>query len=117
MCIVIFAWQVDPQYPLLVAANRDEFHHRPAEAARWRGDVLCGLDLVEGGTWLGVSRAGRFATVTNFREPIIEQQPANRSRGMLPLGFLQGEQTPLAYLQTITSEEHTSELQSRPHLV
>jgi len=105
MCIVIFAWQVDPQYPLLVAANRDEFHHRPAEAARWRGDVLCGLDLVAGGTWLGVSRAGRFATVTNFREPIIEQQPANRSRGMLPLGFLQGEQTPLAYLQTIEAEQ------------
>jgi uncharacterized protein with NRDE domain len=105
MCIVIFAWQVDPQYPLLVAANRDEFHHRPAEAARWRGDVLCGLDLVAGGTWLGVSRAGRFATVTNFREPIIEQKVASRSRGMLPLGFLQSEQTPLEYLQGIESQQ------------
>jgi uncharacterized protein with NRDE domain len=105
MCIVLFAWQVHDKYPLLVAANRDEFHHRPAEPARWRGDLLCGLDLVAGGTWLGISRAGRFAAVTNYREPIADRVPGNRSRGMLPLGFLEGELAPLEYLGRLQSEQ------------
>ncbi len=105
MCIVLFAWQVHADYPLIVAANRDEFHHRPAEPARWRGDLLCGLDLVAGGTWLGVTRDGRFAAVTNYREPIADRSPGNRSRGMLPLGFLQSELTPLAYLRTLEADQ------------
>ncbi|MDF1628606.1 MAG: NRDE family protein [Alcanivoracaceae bacterium] len=105
MCIVLFAWQVHDKHPLLVAANRDEFHHRPAEAARWRGDLLCGLDLAAGGTWLGISRAGRFAAVTNYREPIADRLPGNRSRGMLPMGFLESELAPLEYLQGLQSEQ------------
>lgn len=105
MCIVLFAWQQDAQYPLVVAANRDEFHHRPAEAVRWRGDILCGRDLVAGGTWLGVSRGGRFAAVTNFREPVADATPGNRSRGMLPLAFLEGTDTPEAYLKTLAPEQ------------
>lgn len=105
MCIVLFAWQVHDKHPLLVAANRDEFHHRPAEAARWRGDLLCGLDLVAGGTWLGVSRGGRFAAVTNYREPIADRMPGNRSRGMLPMGFLESELAPLEYLQRLQGEQ------------
>ncbi|MCC1495999.1 NRDE family protein [Alcanivorax sp. 1008] len=106
MCIVLFAWQVHDKHPLLVAANRDEFHHRPAEAARWRGDLLCGLDLAAGGTWLGVSRAGRFAAVTNYREPIADRLPGNRSRGMLPMGFLESELAPLEYLQGLQADQH-----------
>lgn len=105
MCIVLFAWQVDDKHPLLVAANRDEFHHRPAEPARWRGDLLCGLDLVAGGTWLGVSRGGRFAAVTNYREPIAYRLPGNRSRGMLPMGFLESELAPLEYLRRLQGEQ------------
>lgn len=105
MCIVLFAWQVHDKHPLLVAANRDEFHHRPAEAARWRGDLLCGLDLAAGGTWLGVSRAGRFAAVTNYREPIADRLPGNRSRGMLPMGFLESELAPLEYLQGLQADQ------------
>jgi uncharacterized protein with NRDE domain len=105
MCIVLFGWQSHPDYPLVVAANRDEFHHRPAEPARWRGDLLCGLDLVAGGTWLGISREGRFAAVTNYREPIAERMPGNRSRGMLPLGFLESTLAPLAYLDRLVPEQ------------
>lgn|SRR5690554_1509019 len=105
MCIVLFAWQTHADYPLVVAANRDEFHHRPAEPARWRGDLLCGLDLVAGGTWLGVSREGRFAAVTNYREPIADRTPGNRSRGMLPLGFLESELAPMDYLQGLVGEQ------------
>lgn len=105
MCIILFAWQQHPDYPLLVAANRDEFHHRPAEAARWRGDLLCGLDLAAGGTWLGVTHDRRFAAVTNYREPIQEQTPGNRSRGMLPMGFLDSDASPLSWLEKLVPNQ------------
>lgn len=105
MCIVLFAWQPQAPYPLVVAANRDEFHHRPAEPARWRGDQLCGLDLVGGGTWLGITRERRFAAVTNYREPISDSSSGNRSRGMLPSGFLASDLAPLDYLRSIEAEQ------------
>lgn len=105
MCIVLFQWQPDSDTPLILAANRDEFHARPAEAARWRGDIFCGLDLRAGGTWLGVSRDGRFATVTNYREPLEQQQPGNLSRGDLPLGFLQGTLSPQDYCQQVAKHQ------------
>lgn len=105
MCIILFAWQQPAQPALVVAANRDEFHHRPAEAARWRGDMLCGLDLVAGGTWLGLTRDGRFAAVTNYREPVTDRSQGNRSRGMLPMGFLQGGLSPEAYLDSLVPDQ------------
>lgn len=105
MCIILFAWQSHPEYPLVVAANRDEFHHRPAEAVRWRGDLLCGLDLASGGTWLGMTRGSRFAAVTNFREPIQDRTPGNRSRGMLPLGFLESDEAAPVWLERLKPEE------------
>ncbi len=108
MCIILFAWQSHPRYPLLVAANRDEFHHRPAEAARWRGGIFCGLDLSAGGTWLGVTRDGRFAAVTNFREPVAERvSDAARSRGDLPMQFLQGRESPSDYTARIADQQDT----------
>jgi uncharacterized protein with NRDE domain len=70
MCLILVAWHGHPSYPVVVAANRDEFHARPAEAARWWQDdphILAGRDLAAGGTWLGVTRDGRFAALTNFR--------------------------------------------------
>lgn len=105
MCIVVLGWQVHPDFPLVVAANRDEFHHRPAEPVRWRGDLLCGLDLAAGGTWLGVTNGGRFATVTNFREPIHDRAPGARSRGMLPLGFLDSNQAPGDWMAALVPEQ------------
>src|SRR5580698_6894912 len=72
MCLVLVVWRVHPRYPCLVAANRDEFHARPAAPARWWPDhpgILAGRDLEAGGTWLGLTRTGRFAALTNYRDP------------------------------------------------
>ena len=99
MCLIIFAHQHSPDYPLVVAANRDEFFPRPTQDADfWTADagpqqILAGKDLQAGGTWLGINREGRFAAVTNIRDPSQpEQKP--RSRGELPISFLSGQETP-----------------------
>lgn len=79
-----------PDYPLIVAANRDEFYDRPTAPAGFWDDapaVLAGRDLKAGGTWLGINRRGRFAAVTNYRQGQRER-PAPRSRGHLVSGFL-----------------------------
>jgi uncharacterized protein with NRDE domain len=71
MCLILIAWQAHPDYPLVVAANRDEFFARPSAAAAFWPEapqVLAGRDLEAGGTWLGISRAQRFAALTNYRE-------------------------------------------------
>jgi len=71
MCILLIAWKTDPEYPLIVAANRDEAYARPAIPARWWPEapqVLAGRDLKAGGTWMGVTRNGRFAALTNYWE-------------------------------------------------
>jgi uncharacterized protein with NRDE domain len=102
MCLILFAWRVHPRYPLVLAANRDEFHQRPTAAADFwpqRPALLAGRDLQAGGTWLGVTRAGRFAAVTNFREPLEPEVPLERSRGELVTNFLAGEQAPLTHAQ------------------
>jgi uncharacterized protein with NRDE domain len=70
MCLILVVWRRHPQYPCLIAANRDEFHSRAAEPAHWwhdRPQILAGRDLVAGGTWLGITSAGRFAALTNYR--------------------------------------------------
>ena len=70
MCLILLAWQAHPDYPLVVAANRDEFFVRPsAPAAFWTEapQVFAGRDLEAGGTWLGISRERRFAALTNYR--------------------------------------------------
>lgn len=90
MCLILVAWRAHPRYPCVVAANRDEFFGRPtAEADWWPGDstILAGRDLQAGGTWLGVSRRGRFAALTNFRDPARVNANAP-SRGALVTGFL-----------------------------
>ena len=84
MCIVLFDWQPDSATPLRMAANRDEFHARPAEPARWRGDIFCGLDLTAGGTWLGIHRNGSVAVVTNYREPTPADKAANAPGACCP---------------------------------
>lgn len=105
MCLITFAWQVHPDFPLLLAANRDEFHARPSRAARFWPEtpaVLAGRDLAAGGTWLGLSRQGRFAALTNYREP---QAPAGQySRGLLVSAFLQGHQSPWDYARHVHAQ-------------
>lgn len=96
MCVGVVAWRAHPRWTLLVAANRDEFHARPTAAlARWPGDeaIIAGRDLTAGGTWLGVSEAGRFAFVTNYR-PEGEMPPPRESRGALVTDWLTGRPTP-----------------------
>jgi len=100
MCLILVAWQLHARFPLVVAANRDEFYARPsAPAGPWpdHPEVLGGLDLEAGGTWLGVGPKGRFAAVTNVREPGVPK--GVRSRGELPRRFLVGEAPPAAYAQ------------------
>lgn len=90
MCLIVVAVGAAPDYPLIVAANRDERHARPATRAAWWPEVplLAGRDLEAGGTWLGVDRRGRFAAVTNIRDP--ERASGLRSRGSLVADFLAG---------------------------
>ncbi len=90
MCLALVAVTAHPRYPLVVAANRDEFHRRPAAVAHWwREGWLAGRDLLAGGTWLGVTPTGRWALVTNVREP-ARHDPAAPSRGALVPAFLRG---------------------------
>ena len=104
MCIILFSWQQHSDYPLVVTANRDEFHDRATEPAGWRGQVCCGLDGVAGGTWMGVTADGRFAALTNYREP--HEPDAPRSRGLLPYFFLRGDDTPVRFLEEVDAEQH-----------
>ncbi len=102
MCLIVLSWRVDPAHPLIVAANRDEFHARAAEpAAFWKDNpaILAGRDLEAGGTWMGVSRSERFAAVTNYRGG--RDANAAESRGALVAKFL---------LQSISPEEYVSKV-------
>jgi uncharacterized protein with NRDE domain len=102
MCLVLVAWQAHPRYPLVVAANRDEFYIRPsAPAGPWPEDprITAGLDLEAGGTWLGLREDGRFAAVTNVREPGVPK--GSHSRGRLPRDFLLGDRPPGDYAAAI----------------
>lgn len=71
MCLIVFAWNHHPKYKLIVAANRDEFYTRGTVAASfWENDpnILAGRDLKSGGTWMGVTKSGKWTAVTNYRD-------------------------------------------------
>ncbi len=105
MCLIVFAYRYHPQLPLVVAANRDEFHSRPSRRAGfWNLEtphpgLLAGQDLSQGGTWLGISRGGRFAAVTNFRTP--GSNTGTKSRGLLTREFLLGDLTAADYVASL----------------
>lgn len=102
MCLIVLARNYHPRYPLVVVANRDEFHHRSARQAGWWEEhpgVLGGRDLQAGGMWMGVNSAGRWAAVTNYREGVRETAP--RSRGDLPLHYLSAPQSTGEYLKAL----------------
>jgi uncharacterized protein with NRDE domain len=102
MCLIVLAWRAHPELPLIVAANRDEFHARPAAAAGFWEDqpeILAGRDLEARGTWMGVSRGGRFAAVTNYRG--AREPRAVESRGALVSRFLSNDHSPTAYVTAI----------------
>src|SRR5690606_22700378 len=102
MCLILLGWRARPGMTLAVAANRDEFHARPAApAAFWadRPDILAGRDLEAMGTWMGVSRSGRFAAVTNYRG--AREPSAAESRGALVTRFLEGGQPAADYVAAL----------------
>jgi uncharacterized protein with NRDE domain len=103
MCLILLAHRVHPEYPLVFAANRDEFYARPTAPAAWWEDapeLLAGRDLQAGGTWMGVTRSGRWAAVTNYRD-LPSERTGVRSRGELVSEFLRGHETPEAFLREI----------------
>lgn len=94
MCLLVFAWHSHPDYPLVLVGNRDEFYTRRTRPAAWWGQavsLLAGHDEEAGGTWLGITRRGRFAALTNVRAP-TERNPHAPSRGALVLSALQAPQ-------------------------
>jgi uncharacterized protein with NRDE domain len=95
MCLAIVALDAHPQYRVVIAANRDEFHARPAAPAHWwTSGMLAGQDLIGGGAWFGITRSGRWALVTNYREG-IPRDPDAPSRGKLVTGALLDPSPPL----------------------
>jgi uncharacterized protein with NRDE domain len=106
MCLILLAYDAHPRYRLILAANRDEFLSRPAASAEFWEDypqILAGRDLKEGGSWLGVTRSGRIAAITNFRAPRSERHDAP-SRGGLVKGFLAGSMPTDDYLALLSRE-------------
>lgn len=103
MCLVVIAYRSHPRYPLIVAANRDEFHARPAQKLNWwpnAPDIMAGRDLQAGGTWLGLHRSGRFATVTNFRDAVPPKRGL-ASRGSLVSDFLESDLPESEFLTSV----------------
>lgn len=103
MCLITFAWQCHKEYPLIVLANRDEFYKRPTQPADYWEDhphILAGRDLEAGGTWMGVSTKGRWAALTNHRDPksVLPNVP---SRGELTSNFLNSDLSLTAYLSSV----------------
>lgn len=108
MCIVLVAWRTCPGVPLVLAANRDEYHERPTQAAAFWNDapsIFGGRDLRQGGSWLAVDRRGRIAAVTNLREPGIQRAGA-RSRGLLVSDYLRGHLAPAQYLRQVAAADY-----------
>ncbi|MGB4468020.1 MAG: NRDE family protein [Azovibrio sp.] len=107
MCLILVAWQVHEDFPLVLAANRDEYYCRPAlPLAPWTDspDILGGRDLEAGGSWLACHRDGRFAAVTNVRQGSPEK--ARCSRGDLVRNYLQSNLQPDEFAETIRAEEY-----------
>lgn len=101
MCLLAIAWDTHPSYQMIFAGNRDEYHSRPTAAAHWWGSnrsVLAGKDLLAGGTWAAITREGRFAVVTNYRESRNPPDDAI-SRGNLVTEFIADRRTPDAFVQ------------------
>lgn len=106
MCLILFSFLQHPEYSLLLAGNRDEFYDRPSLPADfWPDlpDVLAGRDSKHGGTWLGVTRSGRFAALTNYRDP-VSNRPDALSRGLLVSNYLASRLLPDEYIEAIRAD-------------
>lgn len=107
MCVIYLAFEQRPDHPLVLLANRDEFYERPSAAADYWDDspkVYGGRDLRSGGTWLGVTKEGRFSAVTNYRDP--DATPGKLSRGNLVADFLRSGQTAKEYMADVETRRN-----------
>lgn len=108
MCLIIFAYKVDPQYDLLLMANRDEYCDRKFKTAHRWGDnqkVISGIDLTANGGWTGITQAGRIAAITNFRSG-FDFNSELKSRGELVKNFLDSDIPPQQFLATIRESKN-----------
>jgi uncharacterized protein with NRDE domain len=108
VCLILFSYCQHPDYPVVIAANRDEFYNRPTSPAEFWKDaphILAGRDLQKGGTWLGVNNRGRIAAITNYRDPSADKTDV-QSRGSLVLDFLLQQQPANEYLSRYQRERH-----------
>lgn len=107
MCLILFAYQVHPVYKLIVAANRDEFYQRPTAPAHFwvdQPEILAGRDLEKMGTWMGITTGGRFAALTNYRDP-KELSKGKRSRGELVADALKHKGNIKEYMEQLVSRK------------
>lgn len=103
MCLIAFSYKQHPAYDFVFMANRDEFYERPTRPAQFWDDepqLLAGKDLKAGGTWMGITKAGRFSALTNYRDPTSRRENAP-SRGKLVLDYLKGDNPPGLYLRRL----------------
>lgn len=112
MCLILTSWQSHPQYPLVVLANRDEFYERPTDPMHWWDEhphILAGRDRADvngsSGTWMGFTKTGKFAALTNVRAP-SEKNPESRTRGEIAAEFLKGRQTPEEFMNDAEKKFH-----------
>ena len=112
MCLIVLAHLLNTDYPLIMAANRDEFRHRPTENMHWwpNIDILAGKDLEAGGTWLAVHKNGRWAAVTNMRQTTNAKALANdlatfKTRGKLAVDFLSQNKTAIEFAEALQMEQ------------
>ena len=106
MCIVALAWQVLEDTPLCLISNRDEFYLRPTAGLKaWENSpIIAGQDLQSGGTWMGVTKSGRWAVVTNFRDA-ADKKAYPTSRGHLIQAFLESDLTPIRFAQALEKRQ------------
>ncbi|SFB21519.1 Uncharacterized conserved protein, contains NRDE domain [Lentibacillus halodurans] len=107
MCLINFHFQDHPNYKLIIAANRDEFYKRPTAPAQfWKDspDILAGRDLVGMGTWLGITKGGRIAALTNYRDPAQEQHN-QKSRGHIVRNFLESGMAAADFFSRLQKEK------------
>jgi len=108
MCLINFQLNEHPTYKLIIAANRDEFYERPTAPAHfWEAEpnLLAGQDLQQKGTWLGITKKGRFAALTNYRSP-EHMEKGMLSRGEIVTNFLTADFSPVAYLQLLKERKN-----------
>ena len=111
MCLITFSYRQHPDYPLIFAANRDEHYKRPSRNAEFWDDhpnLLAGKDLKAGGTWMGITKQGTLAALTNYRDPSI-QKDTPESRGHLVRDFLTNTEEAASYLQNVDKQAQNFE--------